>query len=125
VGDDAYARDQLHRSEEAALPLAFRLMAGRLLEHIDGACRERLIDLEELAAVDRGGDHKDGRRAMRHDVLGGGEAAHDRQHHVHGDDVWSGPLANLDRGPAVLGLSDELQGRIGAYDLQEPLAHRR
>ena len=59
----------------------------RLLEHVDRAGGQRLVGLEQLAAVGRRRDDQDRRRAVRHDVLGGGQPAHHRQHHVHRDDV--------------------------------------
>ena len=62
---------------------------------------------------------------MRHDVFGGGEPAHDRQHHVHRDHVGPALLAQLDGALAVLGLADHLDVRIGGEDLDQPLAHGR
>ena len=88
-------------------------VTGRLFQHIDRAGRERVVDLEQLAAIDRGRHDQDRRRTMRHDVFGGGKAAHHRQHHVHGDHVGPVLPAQLDGALAVLGLADHLDVRIG------------
>ncbi len=105
-----------------ALPRTRRLVAERLLQHVDRAGGERLVGLEDLAAVDRRGDDQDRRRKMRHDVFGGGKAAHDRQHHVHRHDIRPQLLAELDPLLAVDGNADEIDLRVGLQNLPEPAA---
>ena len=100
-----------------------RFDAGRLFQDIDRAGRQRLVDLEQLAAIDRRRHHQDRRRTMRHDVFGGGKPAHHRQHHVHRDHVGPHLQAQLDGALAVLGLADHLDVRLGAENVDEALAH--
>ncbi len=123
--DHADARNELQGREEPSLPRALRLVAERLLQDVDRAGRERVVGLEYLAAVHRRRHDQDRGRTMRHDVFGGGEAAHQRQHHVHGHDVRTQPLAELDPLLAVDGDADELDLRIGLQYLLEPPADRR
>jgi len=124
VGDHLDLRHQLHRREQAPLPVPVRLVSGRLLEHVHRARRERVIDLEQFTTVERCGNDQDRRRLMCHDILGSGQAAHHRHHHVHGYDVWPISHAQFDRLLAVLGFADHINGRIGRQRLDQPPADR-
>ena len=74
VRDDLDPRDELHRAAEARFPGAVALVPERLLEHVEGAGRERVVGAEQLAPVRGRRDHQDRRRAVRHDALGASPA---------------------------------------------------
>ena len=121
--DHLDARHELDGGDERPGPPVVQLDPGRLLEHVDRAGGQSLVGPEQLASIGRGGDDQDRRGAVRHDELGGGEARHDREHHVEGDHVRPELLAELDRLLAVLGLSDHVELGIAGEHLDEALAN--
>ena len=62
---------------------------------------------------------------LGHDVLGGDQAAHRGQHHVHGHHVGAQPGDHVHRLAAVDRLADDLELRVGGERLAQVVTHGR
>ena len=120
VADDLHAREQLHLARQVPR-LGLGVDGGLDLQRQRAQLQRAVGELRSLVARVPG-EQEDGRGALRHDVLAGGEAVHHRHVHVHRDDVGLQDGQALERFAPVLGRAGDLDARVEPQHLTDELA---